>query len=116
MNDVNHYNSPTRASAHGDRPTDFRARAVAKSEIILRTRMGSLSPEQCGLSTCLERKPSLAKFRARIKATALGSAILALTGLAGGGIILCLQKAKVFADDPHLQDIAASCWADLKHP
>jgi hypothetical protein len=109
MNEANPFNFRTLTSARGDGLTDFRSRAVAESERTQRSRPGGLPPERSGLSACLEREPSLAKFRSAIKASAVGSAILALTGLAASGIILCLEKARVLPDDPHVLTIAARC-------
>ena len=69
---------------------------------------GQLIRTKC-FSYCLERDPSLAKLRRPLKITVVTCGVLGLAGLAAGGIIGGLLKAKVLGDESHLLAIAAAC-------
>jgi hypothetical protein len=87
---------------------DFRWRAVAASEEMERALRRGLSP-QSGLSYCLERRPSLSRFRAPIKFTAVACLILGILGIGLGGIIGFLSKRDMIGNDLSLLAIAGCC-------
>jgi hypothetical protein len=93
----------------GNDRTDFRSHAVAASEAMRRTLLGRSSPENSGISYCLERQPSLSRLRTPIKVTAVVCAVLGLSGVAIGGIIGFFLKRHIIADNPSLLAIALCC-------
>jgi hypothetical protein len=73
-------------STDGD-SADFRARASAASELLLRPPPSYLSRNECHISYCLVRRPDLSQFRTLIKVSIVACIVLALSGIAGAGII-----------------------------
>jgi hypothetical protein len=97
-------------SADSDQ-SDFRARAVAASEAMLRSLPTGLSPEKSGISYCLVKEPNYSHLRTPIKATVLVCAVLGLSGLVLGGVICLLLTGNIVADNSSLLAIALCCSA-----
>ena len=91
-------------------PTDFRWRAVAASEAILRTLPSGSTPERIGISYCRVRQPSLSRLRRPIKVTVVVCAVLGLSGLAFGGVLALLAMLHLrAAHNSGLFAIALGC-------
>jgi hypothetical protein len=105
MNETNPYNSPISASGHADVLTDFRSRAVTASKILLPRGLSGRGDISC----CLERQPSLARFRTPLKIAAVVCAVLGISGIAAGGIIAHFQKEGKIGNEPYMLAITLGC-------
>jgi hypothetical protein len=95
-----------------DNSADFRAHASAASEVLLRSQRSYLSRNKSGISYCLVQQSGLSQFRALIKVSIVACIVLALSGIAGSGIIgfmtLFLREQRL-ANNLSLLALAAGC-------